>query len=507
MSRVYKNILYNLFGQGAILVLSFVSVKYIFHQLGEDALGIIFFTAMMNALVCSVLEMGICATTVREVSAHADTDPGYIHDLVRTFSFFYWAAFLALGVGLYFLAPVLVTNWVNLKTMDAPTATYILRVLGIASLLALPKMYYLSLLRGLQRMEFNNFIEVGTSGMQQFGTIIILAWGGSLFDVVHWIAASYLLGILVFIIISGGFFSLKSIIPGYSWAVVKKNLDFALKMSFITITGAILVYTDKLIISRLLPIGIFGYYSFAYGTVARANFITSAISTAAYPSLSQSFTRGENNSLKSQYIKLHELICFGIVIVFAAIAFAAQPLYSILLNDEANKILFLPTIIICLGFYINGTLAIPYNLCLAMGKPQILARQRVLDMLITTPLTIVLVYFWGLVGASLSVVLCYSLYYTYAIPRFCLECLQSSVWSWYGKVFKIFLLVALTFGLSLSLLVYFQADSILYLALGYVVASIAFLIGAYFMISEELRSSVVGFLLPSRQVALKESQI
>ncbi|MBU4448225.1 MAG: oligosaccharide flippase family protein, partial [Proteobacteria bacterium] len=160
MSRLSKNIIYNIIGQGLLIVLSFVAVRYIFRQLGEDALGLFFFAAMMNTLICLILERGICSTIVREVSRHIGTDQQYIHDLSRTASLLYWASFLLLGVAIYRLAPVLVSRWIHLKTMDATTATQVLQVLGVASLLALPKSLYVSLLRGLQRMEFNNVVDI-----------------------------------------------------------------------------------------------------------------------------------------------------------------------------------------------------------------------------------------------------------------------------------------------------------------------------------------------------------
>ena len=63
MSRLSKNIIYNLCGQGLLLILGFVAVKYIFKQLGEDVLGIIFFAAIMNIVLVAVLKLGISATT------------------------------------------------------------------------------------------------------------------------------------------------------------------------------------------------------------------------------------------------------------------------------------------------------------------------------------------------------------------------------------------------------------------------------------------------------------
>ncbi len=72
MSRLAKNIIYNLCGQALLLLLGFVAVKYVFRQLGEDAFGVIYFTLTVNAVLCAMLEMGICSTTVREVSAHSE---------------------------------------------------------------------------------------------------------------------------------------------------------------------------------------------------------------------------------------------------------------------------------------------------------------------------------------------------------------------------------------------------------------------------------------------------
>src|SRR4030042_4854505 len=132
MSRLSKNIIYNLFGQGLLLILGFVAVKYVFKQLGEEALGIIYFTLAANAILCAVLEMGICSTTVREVSAHFDDEPDYIHNLIRTASLFYWLAYVLLAVVIYFGSPILVDKWINLKTMDVATATQVLRILGIS---------------------------------------------------------------------------------------------------------------------------------------------------------------------------------------------------------------------------------------------------------------------------------------------------------------------------------------------------------------------------------------
>ena len=69
-SRLKKNIVYNVGGQISLLLLSFVAVKFIFSDLGEDALGLIYFVMTINSLLAYVFEIGITTTTTREVSAY-----------------------------------------------------------------------------------------------------------------------------------------------------------------------------------------------------------------------------------------------------------------------------------------------------------------------------------------------------------------------------------------------------------------------------------------------------
>jgi O-antigen/teichoic acid export membrane protein len=494
VSRLSKNIIYNLLGQGLLLVLGFVAVRYIFRRLGEDALGIIYFTAVMNAILCAVLEMGICATTVREVSAHFESNHGYVKDVIRTFSLVYWALYALLAVAVFLLAPFLVKNWISLKAMDLATAIHVLRVLGIASLVALPKSFYVSLFRGLQRMEFNNFIDVATSGFQQFGTILILALGGNVFHVVYWFAGCYGLSVLAYFFVSTRFFSLRALVPGCSFDVVKKNLVFASRMMSVSIISTVHTNFDKLIMSKLLPIGAVGYYGIAYGTASKGMLLAGAVSQAAFPSFSALFRAGDYRSLISQYWKLHDFLCLGMIPILAIIPFVLLPLFSYVLNEETARRLLVPTILLCVGFYMNGTLNIPHVFSLAAGKPGIAARSNFYALFVVLPATALLIYFFGLVGAGLSWVFYHIFGYFYGVPRICRECLKIPVRRWYSHVLKIFAAAGLTYGMAGIILGTAGSASIVSLSLAYSIASIVFLTGSYFMMGEELQRALFGIL-------------
>jgi len=490
MSNLSRNIIYNFFGQGLILALGFVAVRYVFRQLGEDALGIIYFTATLSAILSGVLEMGLGVTTVREISAHSNDEPLYIANLLRTGSLFYWGAYLVAAVAVYFLVPLLVTKWINLKTLDPSAAIPVLRILGIAALVALPRAFYTSILRGLQRMEFNNLIDAATGGLQQFGTIVILVLGGVLIHVAYWFAACFAVGIAAYFMISAHFFSFRALVPGYSSEVVKRNFPYASRMASISILAMVHMQSDKAIVSKLLPLGGLGYYGLAYSAISRSTLLTSAIAQAAFPSFSALFKKGDRPALLVQYRKLQDLLCFGTVPIFAAILFVAVPVFSYFLSARAAQLLLLPVTFLCVGFYMNGTLNVPYVFSLAVGRPDIAARQNFYALFCVLPVTFLLVYFFGLAGAGFSWVFYHLFAYAYGVPRVCSECLEIPTWSWYAHVSKALILAALTYGPAWVVLAVAGAHSNVSLISAYALASMVFLPGAYLTVGEELRETI-----------------
>src|SRR5712692_877670 len=130
MTRLTKNLIYNVVGQGLVLVLSLVAVRFIFRRLGDDVFGIIFFNLVLTGVLTSALELGVSATIVREISSHWESEAAYIRKLIRTGSLLYWGAGLLLVAVIWISAPWLVTHWVNLRTLDAGTAATTLRILS-----------------------------------------------------------------------------------------------------------------------------------------------------------------------------------------------------------------------------------------------------------------------------------------------------------------------------------------------------------------------------------------
>jgi O-antigen/teichoic acid export membrane protein len=495
MSRVSRNIIYNGLGQGLSVILGFVAVRFVFRRLGGDALGLIYFSLAFSAGLAVAVQLGICESAVREVASHYGNRPDYIKSFIRTSSLLYWIGYLTLALVAFTAAPYLVYHWVKLESLDALTAIKIMRILTLGALAALPIGLYRALLVGLQHMGVTNLIDVAAKALQQVGIFLILLVHGSLFQVAYWIAGSMAVQVLVYGVVCSHFFSARALlIPGFSWDVVKQNFRFASGLVAISLCSWMLTETDKIMVSKLLPLVLLGLYTFARSAVSQGQLVTSAVSNAIFPHFSALHGGGKSAELRSAYDNIQDLLCFVMIPIFAAAPFAAIPVFSRVFNLRSAHLLLLPTAFLCLGSYMNGTLMIPYILSLAVGRPDITVRQNVLALFVVVPASALAIYYFGLNGAGFSWVLFHIYAYSYGLPRICRECIGIAPRSWYGHVFRILGPGLLIYGSAWELARWLGSFSILSLATAYGAASILYGALAYRMMGEALRARITEFV-------------
>jgi O-antigen/teichoic acid export membrane protein len=490
MSRLSKNIVYNVIGQGLSLVLSFVAVRFVFRGLGGDALGLIYFNQSVSVALMLALELGIYKTTVREVASHHADDPRYIRQLIGTATSFYWSGYIVLAAVSYFAVPLLIHHWVHLETLDQVTATRVMRILILGTLLALPRGLYDSLLLGLERMSYTNILRLAITAVQQFGIFLVLLLHGSLFDVAYWIVGCYLAGLMAYFVVCARLFSCRSLLPCFNARVVRSNWAFSVHVFTISVCGWFLGETDKFVISRLLPLGVMGSYTVAKGAVSRCSMLTVAINEATYPHLSTLFKANDVERFRAQYQRLQGLVCLAILPIYAAMPFVAPPIFSFMFTPQVSRMLSLPVTILSLGSYLQGTVTIPNVAALAAGKPDIVARLNYFAVFVVVLGYILFIRFFGLAGAGLGWVLYPLLAYAYSVPRTCRECLGVSVGVWFGDVLKVLGLAGTTYGLAWLIVFYRGALTPVWLFSAYALATMVFLLAAYSTMTEELRGSL-----------------
>jgi O-antigen/teichoic acid export membrane protein len=487
---------YNGLGQAIGVLLSLVAVRIVFRRLGGDALGLIYFSLAFSAALSVAVQLGICESTIREVASHHVGRPEYIASLIRTSSLLYWTAYLTLGLIACLVAPYLVHHWVKLGSLDDLTAIKVMRILTLGALVILPGGLYKALLNGLQHMGLTNLIDVSSKALQQAGIFVIILVHGSLLQVACWIAGTMVLQVAVYWMVCTRYFPVRALlIPGFSKAVVKENIGYASGLMTITLCSWMVGEVDKVMLSKLLPLALLGLYTFARGAINQGMLLALAISGAVFPHFSALYGAGKRQELRSAYDKIQGLICYGTVLVFAAVPFAALPLFSRVFDMPSAHRLLLPATFLCIGYYMNGAITTPYIVSLAMGRPDITARQNVLALFIVPPVSAVAIYFFGLSGAGLSWVIYHIYTYSYGLPRICRECLGIAPRAWYGQVLRIMAVALLIYGSAWGLISWSGNFTLPALVTAYGVASIIYCAVAFFgMMDEALRGAIMGYV-------------
>ncbi len=503
MSRLARNIVYNLSGQLTLLVLAIVSAKYIAGHLGKDVLGIIYFSVMMNALISAFLQAGISATTVKEIAAH-ENDIAYVTKIVRSGAFFYWIAYALVAVAIVVLTPWFVHHWITLETLSPDIAIQVLRILGASTVLLVPMAFYVSVFRGLQRVGIPNLIEVGSTALQQAGIVAIIAISHDVILVAWWMAATYALRLALCMLITAKAFGWGALVPRLDGDVVRRNRSFILHMTAVSVLATIHMQADKFVISTLLPVAGIGVYGLLYSTVARGGVVTGAISQGAFPTLSELVVGGDRDKLLQKYDRLQNLLAFGLAPLYAAITFATLPLFSLVLDPVTASDLVLPAGLLAFGFYLNGLLNMPYYFSLASNRPDITVRLNFLALFTTLPVTVLLTWQLGFTGAAASWVWYHLFAYAYVVPRISKECMGRPPAGWFLHTGRVLAMVAGTYGVA-GLAVWIARPAILGTAVAYAVATLVFAAISWSAIGEDSRAAVRemkrAFVRPVRSAA------
>jgi O-antigen/teichoic acid export membrane protein len=493
LSSLKRNIKFNIIGQSLVILLGFVSIKYIYAELGSDALGIIYFSLMLSAVFTAALDMGLSKTTIREVAAYNDSEPKYIIKLSQTFSLFYWLAYVTIVLLFILLLPFIVNSWINLTTMELEQAYDILLIIGSTSLLAIPKIYLTSICIGMQRIDANNIIDVTFSIIQQFGMAMFLINGKGIYIVAYWLAITSILKIFIYMVFVSKILSIEALIPKFSVSVIKRIKDYTVKLMWVSLLLVVHKQIDKVLISKFLPIANLGIYMFAFTSISKASIITGSIAQAAFPYFSDGEKNHKKESLK-KYFQLQDILIYGTVPVFILVFFLSKPVFTFLLDEEMSELLQLPVLFLTLSFYFNATLRMMSTYVSAIGKPEYLIDLNKFLLIFSIPISIILIYKLGMLGAAISWVYYYTLGAMYIVPRVYRAEFNYSPYIWFRGVGTVIILICLIYVPSWYMAHVFFPESLVSLIFFYSISTVIYSIIAINLVGQELQKSIINNL-------------
>src|SRR5262245_66116713 len=119
-------------GQAAGTLLQLAITPVYIRYLGIEAYGLIGFLITLQALA-QVLDFGLSPTVNRELarfSALPDASDK-ARDFIRTLELGYWVLGMAIGLGIYLIAPFLSVHWLQRSTMPSQVVRQAIEIMAL----------------------------------------------------------------------------------------------------------------------------------------------------------------------------------------------------------------------------------------------------------------------------------------------------------------------------------------------------------------------------------------
>jgi O-antigen/teichoic acid export membrane protein len=207
---------------------------------------------------------------------------------------------------------------------------------------------------------------------------------------------------------------------------------FAAGMSGISAVTLFLTHLDKIILSKMLSLELFGYYTLAWTVANGLTIVSSSVFTVLFPIFSQQVAVADREGLKHLYHRSCQLL--SVLILPAAIlgALFAQEILSAWTRSPAtvdNTHLLVSLLII--GTALNGLMHLPYALQLAHGWTSLAFYTNVISVVLVIPILVIVTPSYGTLGAAVIWIALNSSYVLIQLQIMHQRLLKREQWRWY----------------------------------------------------------------------------
>lgn len=402
MSIVKRNIVANILGKGAAGFLTLVFVPLHLKYLGIEAYGLVGFYATIQTMFLLV-DMGFSGAFTREIaklSVSIDKNQE-IRDLCRTFELIFFMLGGVATLLIVVLSQPIAIHWVNPVNISTSTIAFAIGLMGVSTGLQFPYLIYQGGLLGLQRQSLLSVLNIVIMLLRGLGGLLVLMFiSPSIIDFFIW---QVVVSALQFF--SGRFLIWKSL--PLSINPSRFNLDmivplwkFAAGMAGIAVCSMILMQADKLILSRMIALEQFGYYSLASMVATIPFMLANPINNAVYPRLTQLVALGRISELTFFYHRACQITAVLVIPagLFLAI-FSKEFMFFWTGSQDVAQNSFQLVGVLALGSTLLAIMYIPYALQLAYSWTKLALYFNILSIVILMPTMILMTELYGALGA------------------------------------------------------------------------------------------------------------
>lgn len=427
----------NFAGVGWSALVQIVCVPIYIKFLGIEAFGLIGFYLVLQSLL-QVLDFGLSPTINREMARYSvqPEKAAEARDLVRTLEAGYWIVGIAIGAAILAAAPSIATHWIRAGTFPVRSVRQAVMIMGILAFFQWPLSFYQGGLTGLGRQVLLNVIRISLATVGNGGAVLIL-WllSPTIRAFFLWQAAVSAVQVAVVAIFLWKSLPRANRVPRVDFKLLKNVRRFAAGMSGITAFALILTQTDKVILSRLLDLKVFGYYALAGMFGTGLSMIVGSVFNTIYPRFSALVATHDEEALKYLYHRCTQLMAVIILPLAAVLALFSTDILQLWTRDaEVARNAGPIAAVLVIGTALNGLMTLPYALQLAYGWTSIGLGITIFLTILVVPAIWFMATSYGAVGAASVWVGLNVIYMAIGVPLTHRRLLKGEARRWIGDI-------------------------------------------------------------------------
>lgn len=407
---VRRNITANYVGQLYATLVGIVFVPFYIQYMGIEAYGLVGFYAVLQGWFV-LLDMGLTPTVTRH---SAQFNAGAIsaldlRQLLRSLEGIFGVTAAAGTLILLVLAGPIAENWLKIEESGPGEVRDALSLMAVVVSLRWVCGLYRSAVIGFERIVWLSGFSVAIATVRFALIVPFLAFVGA--TPTHFFGYQLAVAVIEAAVLIGYTYRLLPAVPGagvigWKWEPVRKVLPFASSAAFTTIVWVLVSQTDKLILSGLIPLTEYGYFTVAVLVASGIIVLSSPVAGAILPRLTGLNARGKDSELLALYRSSTQLV--AVVVVPIVLVLSLFPRQVLLAWTNQPQVAEDAAPILALYVIGNGLLAFaafPYYLQVARGNLTLHVIYNVIFVLLFVPLLFLAVSRFGVIGAGYAWIL------------------------------------------------------------------------------------------------------
>ena len=440
-----RNVIANLFGGAWSALLAMLFVPVYLRFLGVEAFGLVGILTALQA-VFGLLDFGLGATFNREMArlSTSGSDGTRERELVRTFEAVYWSLAAVAAAVIAVFAGTIAGRWVHAQHLSPQAITRSIMFMGVIVASQFPFALYQAGLLGRQRQVRMNVITVSLTTVRTLGAVLLI-WrvAASIELFFAWQAFIMLVQVAVTAAALWRDLPRGGEKPRIRAALLRNLWAFSAALGGNAILGVILTHTDKMLLSGMLPLAQFGYYTLAGSIAAVLWYAINPVATAFYPRFTEILHGGDERRVIDTYHRACQIMAVLLLPISATVAaFSHQLIFVWTRNAEVAQATAVTAALLVAGTTLNGLANLPILLGVAAGFPLIITFTNLIAVAVIVPAIFFATLHFGMTGAAGVWVVLNCFYVLISVPLMHRRVIRGEKRRWYIDDFAKPLIVA-----------------------------------------------------------------